>query len=52
MCVCDFNQNENVLGNFSKTPQHKFVLTSTGLGLSCSMWTYICGHMDGQPRWS
>lgn len=31
-----------------KKPQHKFVLTSTGLRLSCSMWTDICGHMDGQ----
>jgi hypothetical protein len=31
-----------------KNRQHKFVLASTGLGLSCSMWTDICGHMDGQ----
>jgi len=49
VCVCDFNQNQNVLANFSKNPLHKFVLTSAWLGLSCSMWTDICGHMDGQP---
>ena len=52
VCVCVTLTKINLLANFSKNPQHKFVLTSTGLELSCSMWTDICGHMDGKPWWS